>query len=203
MSGILLTPFAAASAAPVTAYVTGIFASGPGSSVVLSTMGVTAGDFALFGSLNSSTASSAGGAWTTIGTDGAFRYAYRPLNSTDVAGSITYSSDCIIMIWSGGIVSAAIASTGAYAGSNPVAAAGFVKNAKHAFLAAFGYSAGGAVASPSITAPATFTTRGTEILTSRSTGYDRISPTYVNNTAFSATFNSTSGLYTILELMTA
>lgn len=205
MSGIALAPFVSASAPPSVAYVTSIFATTSGSTATLSSLNVAAGDFALFGSVSTGTVSSPGGAWTSIGTDGAFQYRYRALNSTDIAGSISYGSGCVIMIWSGGIATAARRSSGNFTGATPVAATGFVKNAKHAGIAAFSYVTGGALGTPTITTPATFTNRGSATYASqKSTGYDRLSPAYVDSTAFSATFTgSTSGVYTIIELMLA
>ena len=193
-----------------TSYVTGLFPTAAGTSAVLSGLGVQPGDFALEASISGTSISSAGGAWTALGSDGFSTANYRVLNATDVASGVTYSADCVIMFWRGGVRSAARRGTGLFSGVNPVAITGFNKAVNNAGLAAFSYAqdtGGGSLGTPNITTPATFAVRGSQTIltnTYRSTGYDRLTPpnaVYVDGTAFSATFNSNLGGYSIFELL--
>lgn len=161
-----------------------------------------ADDFALYGSPNSSSVSSAGGAWVSLGSDGFNRYSYRALTAGDLASGITYGADCCVLIWRGGIKSAALRVTAnGYSGTNPLTEAGFTKNAAHVGLAAFSTATGAPSGTPSMTAPTTWTTRGNTTKPTKTAAYDRLGQTYVDGTSFSATFNSVDGNFSVFELM--
>lgn len=202
-------PFATGAAAGEFSYdgvfVTAILQTGAGTTAALSSLGVVNTDFALIASLSSAVnPTTPGGAWETMASSGGgFTYWYRQLNSTDVGSGITTSADGLILIWSGGIVSAAerVATSGS---ANPLTASGFTKAANHVALAAFAYWNGGEPAAPSITAPATWTKRGTLANTTSVAGFDRLSPPeveYVDGTGFSLSSSASSKGYAVLELL--
>ncbi len=184
-------------------FIVAIVAAGSGTSAALTGLGVQVGDFGLFASVNSSAPTTAGGAWTAVGNDGAYRYAKRLMTSADIAAGVTYGTDCSILFYRG-VGTAAMQALLTYSGSTPVTAGAFTPATTSVGVALFPYSNNGTL--PTISAPTGFVSRGNAIVGSAVIGAsDRLTGANFPyaGTNFTVAFGGgiTSGVCGIIDLI--